>query len=176
VTLAQLGGGSASTAGSWEEGKLPRQDRWEGISERLGLSWHLISAGLPSSEKDYAFLRHYRNQIDWRGAPPGVRERIFAETGGDASNLVEEAAAPYGTPDMIRREIRQQIERTITLAGDDIGKLGWLREQVIQHASAPEHWDIHERVIKQVLAEERRREEEEARAAQSAARTQGKAS
>ena len=48
------------------------------------------------------------------------------------------------------------IEDIIAAARGDVARLGWIREQLLQHVEIPDHWDIHERVLKQVLAEERR--------------------
>jgi transcriptional regulator with XRE-family HTH domain len=96
----------------------------------------------------------------------------------DAFALGEEMQAPYGSADSLRREILKQVQDTIALAGDDVGKLGWLREQVIRHASAPEHWEI----MAKIIAREGPREDMKDEAArgrlesQSARAAQGKAS
>lgn len=169
LTLAQLGDGSASTAGSWEEGKLPRGDRWQGITERLGATWTFISTGVPTSEADYGILRQYRNEIQWKGAPENAVRAL------DTDEFSAGERSVFSSLDTLRRDIRARIEDTIRLAGDDVGKLGWIREQVIRHASAPEHWNIHEQVIKKVLADEKR-DEEQAAARDQSTRAHGKAS
>lgn len=73
---------------------MPRADRWEGISERLGLSWSLISTGTPSTEEDYDFIRENRNAIDFVEAPRGVADR-FGLPREPKSDVLEEPEMPY---------------------------------------------------------------------------------
>jgi transcriptional regulator with XRE-family HTH domain len=98
------------------------------------------------------------------------REEHFT-TAGSRSSMVRDDAGPSGTTDSLRKEIRERIEDVIRFAGDDAGKLGWIREQVIRHASAPDHWDIREEVIKKVLESEKKES-----AGDQSTRAQGKAS
>lgn len=84
------------------------------------------------------------------------REPRFSDTGepeAAKSGAVEEPPASYGTPAMLRQEVRSVVEDTLRLAGDDLGRLGWTREQALRHLAAPEHWSIHEEVIRQVHQE-----------------------
>lgn len=83
---------------------MPRGDRWEGIAERLGLSWSFISNGMPVEDEDYAFIRENRNLINFMKAPPGVVERLNrhgipdALEEGDASGLPPGAMQPFEVP------------------------------------------------------------------------------
>lgn len=70
----------------------------------------------------------------------------------------EEDHPPYGTAETLRSEIRRFVEDAITLAGDDVGKLGWLREQIIRSANPPEHWDVIAQVIADHAAAEDRKD------------------
>lgn len=67
VTLDELSEGKPSTAQSWEQGKMPRPDRWRHISERLGLSEAFIFNGTPVEEKDYAFIETWKHVIGEKG-------------------------------------------------------------------------------------------------------------
>lgn len=84
------------------------------------------------------------------------REPRFLETGEpEVSTMTEEAGAIYGSPETLRAEIRRLMGTTIGLAGDDVGKLGWVREQMLRHLTAPAHWGLHEQVLREVLNEEK---------------------
>lgn len=63
LTLETLGSGKTSTAQSWEKGKQPRRDKWNGIADRLGLSIQFVFFGQPSSKEDYTFIDNHRNLI-----------------------------------------------------------------------------------------------------------------
>ncbi len=73
---------------------MPRGDRWQGLSDRLGLSWTLISTGMPTSDEDYAFLLENRNSVDFFDAPTGVVERLNRH---HSRSLKEEESATPGT-------------------------------------------------------------------------------
>lgn len=106
----------------------------------------------------------------------GVTSDTFQPPPVNAAQSVPEDQTPYGTPESLRKEIARLIGDTVRLAGDDMGKLGWIREQVIKHASAPEHWDLLARVIEQNLKKEREKDEAAAAAEDHSARAHGKAS
>jgi transcriptional regulator with XRE-family HTH domain len=81
--------------------------------------------------------------------------RFLDKSEPELSQHVAEAPGSYGTPDMLRAEIRRLLGSTINLAGDDVGKLGWVREQLLRHVTAPAHWGLHEQVLRGVLEEEK---------------------
>ena len=147
LTLSDLADGRASTAGSWEEGKLPRSDKWQGIAERLRVSWNLISSGWPRSDEDYVFLRENRNSLDFTGAPPEMADVLENFTSTESPGVAEDVikAPHHGAvfdpqADEIARQIRATVESSIKTAGDDLARLGWILEQSKAHLTPPGHW------------------------------------
>jgi len=129
ATLAEIGGGKASTAKSWEEGKMPRRDKWQGIAERLGLSESLIFIGRPESEADYAFIAKWRNEI-W-DAP---------EISAASAGRVEEKQEPYGTEAEIEEELKRAFTKLLLAAAGDRNRLGWIAEQMKEYLAIPKSW------------------------------------
>lgn len=78
---------------------------------------------------------------------------------GQKDFVVREDQAHYGTSESLVREVRKLVEDTLAAAGDDLGRIGWLREQLLRHCQPPDHWDIHEQIIR----EEQEREAAEAK-------------
>lgn len=99
-----------------------------------------------------AFLRN-------RGLEPrSILELEPASIEGDA---VAEDRGHYSVPaDQLRQSIRAEAEKAILSAGNDIGRLGWLLEEL--RSLRPAHWEgqhevtpDHERAIRATKAEER---------------------
>jgi transcriptional regulator with XRE-family HTH domain len=67
-------------------------------------------------------------------------EREHGVTSDVNPAAVQEAPAAYGPADRLRGEIRGDVETTIAAAGDDVGRLGWIREQVRAHVTPPASW------------------------------------
>lgn len=74
---------------------------------------------------------------------------------------------PSGPAAELRAELRRQFESLIDHAGDDIGRLGWIREQMHQHLAEPSHWGMKERILQEMLEEQRKRDEAEAQESKS---------
>lgn len=147
-------------------------DRVKALRDRHGLTQAELAKRLFIS-------RDYISQIE-NGREPsaGLKQQVelLERVGIPGSNNADpvgtatEAQSSYGAADSLKKEIRSTIEETIRMTGDDVGKLGWLREQVFRYASTPEHWDIHEKVLADVLAEEKRKERERPAQSSPAAR------
>jgi transcriptional regulator with XRE-family HTH domain len=120
---------SVSTVGSWTQGK-----NWPAV-EKQRLLANLLKVSVQ-------FLIH--------GAPDTDTVEVITDKPSDSSlAMVQHEQAPYGTGTMLRNEIREQVEQTITMAGDDVGRLSWLREQVLRHATTPDHWNVGKKGVGQ---------------------------
>lgn len=56
--------------------------------------------------------------------------------------ILEEPRSKYGHPhpEELRQRIRELIEESLHLAGDDVTRLGWILVQLEQHARPPTNW------------------------------------
>lgn len=148
--------------------------------------WRKI-AGLTQDElgRKLGVTREWIGQLESNDRPisasiflklEALKRELYLASGESAKSRVAVADEDQaGRPETLRTEIRKLLEKTISSAGDDVARLGWIREQLLRHADAPEYWNIHERVIKQVLEEEEEESKKEEARSQSA-RSQGKAS
>lgn len=141
LTLAELSGGSASTAKSWEAGSLPRADQWQTVASRLGLSVSFVFLGVPKLREDFDFVAKYADEI---GRPAAEPEPVAEEAGS------------YGTAENLRSEFRSIVERDLAAAGDDPTRLGWLLQQALLHLTPPPHWQTRESAPLKVLPRESR--------------------
>lgn len=95
---------------------------------------------------------------------PRFSSRLPGET-----YVVAKEQTPYGTPEMIEREIRALMDGILANAVGDTGRLGWIREQLRMHLRMPEHWvqasvgrastplsPMHEKAMSEAIAQERR--------------------
>ncbi len=69
----------------------------------------------------------------------GVEPSSLAKVEGTSTHVAETPAG-YGPAATLRAEIQRFIALSIQAAGDDVGKLGWLREQLRSHFAPPPHW------------------------------------
>lgn len=68
--------------------------------------------------------------------------RLPPEAKGEATAQNEESAADYGSAaDNMRRDVNLHLQALLVAAGDDLARLGWIKEQMRRHVSPPEHWD-----------------------------------
>ena len=73
--------------------------------------------------------------------PPSKKHRLQLDTLFGAVSVVAEESAPYLTgADAMKASIRDHFERLLAAAGDDPGRLGWLREELIRSLPVPAHW------------------------------------
>lgn len=75
-------------------------------------------------------------------------------------------------PGDIEEDVRRHIEELIALAGDDSARLGWIKEQLQLHLSAPQHWRRGRPVKLSAENEEMLRSAVEAQAAREKAHKQ----
>jgi len=133
--LAELSGGAASTAKSWERGSRPRPALWDEVAARLGLSVSFVFLGKPVSNEDYDFIAKFADEIE------GAREALAERGGGLTPSAVSEDQATYGgEAAQLRAQIRSKIEDGINAAGSDRVKLGWLLMQINEHVRPQKHW------------------------------------
>lgn len=138
LTLKALAGGKpASTAKSWEEGKVPRNDQWPSIAERLGLSVSFVFLGEPKAQTDYDFIRTYSEEI---GNP--YRQTLHTtnpcQVCEEPSIYEEHSGKTEG--ERLEKSIRAHIESTIRASAGRPDRLGWVYEQLLSHVRAPERW------------------------------------
>lgn len=116
------------------------------------------AAGLTQAQfaEKLHFSRDYISQIEG-GRDPGARfkqqieliERIgmaalsrppVDDSVGIAQQLLKESALIYGDPILIAKDARRFFEETLSAAGKDTSRLGWVREQLRAHLAIPSHW------------------------------------
>lgn len=51
-----------------------------------------------------------------------------------------DAVVTPGPVETLRGEVRKIFEDTLAAAGSDTGRIGYLREQLLQHFAVPDHW------------------------------------
>lgn len=117
LTLQQLAercGVAVSTVGAWTQAKnWPQVEIQARLADHLGVS--------------IAFLYH---GITESAEPPHA----------ELPSVVAEDSAPYGTGEMIAREIRRDIEALLAAAKNDPQRLHWVAEQIKAHLAEPRHW------------------------------------
>lgn len=155
VTLSELAEGKASTAKSWEEGKTPRGDKWQGIAQRLRLSEIFIFHGRPETSEDYAFIEKWRNEIE--EADEWLNDARYARRAG--WHVSEKADGAAGHLEAIARE---KLETLLRLAEGRPERLGWIIVQMDSHLSSPPNWEPHRdptenRAVRAAIEEGRRR-------------------
>ena len=131
-------------------------ERTDRLAEKLSLPLRELGDRIGVSTAMLFAYRSGKNPISvkaWRKLEQAEREvGILAPSQGP-----QERDSAHDSPaNQIEAEVREMIEDIIAAARGDVARLGWIREQLLQHVEIPDHWDIHERVLKQVLAEERR--------------------
>jgi len=111
--------------------KLGVSREWMGKLERgereISAEIYLRSEAL---RKEPKFSEAYPN-------PYGMR---FEERPDLAVHEAREAEPAYGNLDQIRRELRDDLEKTLRAAGDNRDRLGWMKVQMRECLSAPESW------------------------------------
>lgn len=89
LSLAELaGGGSPSTAKSWEGGALPRPEKWDEIANRLGVSPTFLVSGRPTIQADFDFIAKHEDEI---GIPKELKPRAVTTT----VRMIQERRDPY---------------------------------------------------------------------------------
>ena len=111
-----------------------------------------------------------------------LRERKI--TLSDLPEPQEESASAVQTSEdrltsvagQLRIDISAAVDAVLNAAGDDVGRLGWIREQLNRHLATPTHWkdelspvsddpnllsSLHAKVEREVLAKMRRKEQGE---------------
>ena len=63
----------------------------------------------------------------------GAKEKVESAVAEDHAPYLTGAAA-------MKSAIREHFERLLAAAGDDPGRLGWLREELIRSLPVPAHW------------------------------------
>jgi transcriptional regulator with XRE-family HTH domain len=129
----------------WREDRDLNQDQ---LGDLLGISREWVGK-MERGERtisDRIFLRFERV----RKEPRFLQKRELPGTAG----VLDESHTVYGSPETLRGEIRGIVEETISMAGEDVGKLGWIREQALRYVSTPDHWNVHEQVLRQLKAEQ----------------------
>lgn len=146
LSLAELSGGTASTANSWQNGSLPRADRWDEIAKRLQVSSSFLISGKPIFDEDYEFIAKYRDEI---GSPPGERAGAVGENRRSYAISeplpVHESGRSHANKREISgedplSEIRAHMGLLLGAAGNDRDRLGWIAEQLRIHLRVPPHW------------------------------------
>lgn len=138
--LAEVSGGAASTAKSWERGTMPRPALWDEIAARLRLSVSFVFLGKPVASADYDFLAKFADEI--AGASEKIASRgVYPHaTDADLAHVSDGAPLGYGGPNSIKAEIKRVLDDAMKAAGDDSIRLGWLLEQMRLHVVAPAKW------------------------------------
>ncbi len=78
-------------------------------------------------------------------------------------HIGEATQAPYGDAAGLKREIQSLVAEAVQAAGNDVGRLGWIREQLLRSIAVPEHWEVHERALADALARREKEREEKTR-------------
>lgn len=138
--------------------KLPSfKDRLKRLRQQSGLSQEKFAKKLFIGRVTYNGLETGREEpSDWIVHQVNMLEQVGVEALNTLADATPLPMLAGDAPDQIRAESRRLLDDTLALAGDDVGKLGWVREQLIRHLSAPEHWGLHEKILGQVLAEEKK--------------------
>lgn len=125
----------------------------EKLADLLGVTreWigKLETSERPISAKVYLGLRALASEGKFTPRAGGS----YPDVTDFGAPLVAEASVAQGdeAAEKIRKECRRIFEQTMEYAGDDVRRLGWFHEQLLRHASVPEHWDIHAQVIAKKL-------------------------
>ncbi|WP_457795381.1 helix-turn-helix domain-containing protein [Horticoccus sp. 23ND18S-11] len=134
------------------------------LGERIGISTAMLfayrSGKNPISVKAWKKLEQAERAGGLSPAPS-----FDATTDGDHQS--GSASEP-----MLEREIRRVVEDVITAARGDVARMGWIREQVLKHLDIPDHWDIHEQVMREVLEEDARKQKADLQRQRSSGKTQ----
>lgn len=107
--LAELSGGAASTAKSWESGSRPRPAQWDEVAAKLGLSVSFVFVGKPTSGEDYAFIAKYADEL-----PPYKPEKDPLVLNEDSARYTSSASATHGKAEVI--ELRALFESVVAEA------------------------------------------------------------
>ena len=118
----------------------------------------MLFLGQAKTGADYDFLAKYGDEIVIGEA------KVYPKAGEDKIEGVEEAQSGYlrtsAPSDALHYKIREHMERLLAAAGNDVQRLGWIAEQLINHVAAPSHWGLHEQIIREGLEKEARRKAE----------------
>ncbi|HRI81616.1 MAG TPA: helix-turn-helix transcriptional regulator, partial [Opitutaceae bacterium] len=135
----------------------PFKDRLKRLRQQSGLSQEKFAKKLFIGRVTYNGLETGREEpSDWIVHQVNMLEQMGVEALNTIAGAKPLPIGEDGAPEQIRTESRRLLDQTLALAGDDVGKLGWVREQLIRHLSAPEHWGLHEKILSEVLAEEKK--------------------
>ena len=153
---------------SWRENHNLTQDEFGSL---LGISreWigKLETGKRPASAE--VFLRFQALRREPKFSSGEVQERPQESAGA-----VQASANPSpSVAGQLRIDISAAIDAVIKAAGTDVGRLGWIREQLNRHLATPTHWKdelspgsddpnllspLHAKVEREVLAKMRRKE------------------
>jgi hypothetical protein len=114
---------------------MPRRDKWQGISKRLGLSDTLIFLGKPATPEDYAFIIKHRNEI-------ADADILVVPGNHDIARKSEAKEEPSpADADMLERKLKEHLSYIIAAARGDPVRLGWALEQMRIHLRKPDSWE-----------------------------------
>lgn len=118
----------------------PLEKHWPKLASFFGVSESYIAYGTPNLEE-----------------PLGAGVRV---------DEAPQSTRSKGAAAELRRGVTRQLDDLLAHAGDDVGRLGWVREQMLKHLAIPEHWGVHEKVLRDVLRDAEALERAEAESAQ----------
>lgn len=102
--------------------------------QRVG-SW-FQGRNFPGPDVEFALAELLGTTRDWL-----VEGKETTET---TAPIVMEPPAATSPAESLRREVRERFERTMTAAGDDLSRLGYINEQLRAHLTPPAHWNERE--------------------------------
>ena|GEM_PF-4275341 len=107
-----------------------------GVSRATVFNWFERDTP-PDRSQMLVKLRHYLG-ADAEYILDGLTSKLDAEADGKAPPAVAAEA--------LRVEIRERLEAALTLAADDLSRLGYLNEQTKASLRAPQHWEDHDAI------------------------------
>ncbi len=133
-------------------------ERTDRLAEKLGLPLRELGDRIGVSTAMLFAYRSGKNPISVKAWKKLEQAELESGIGAPPSTpLADRRDGGQISESQLESEIRQLLDEAIGAARGDVARMGWIREQILQHLEIPEHWDIHERVLKEVLEEERQR-------------------